>query len=86
MTIAQQIAAKFNNDSFYAETEQGEKLEDMCYRLAANVTRRHGDASYDFQDGSTITIVNGMWDVGYRHCWCWVGGGHDESCEGHTDN
>ncbi len=90
MTIAQQIATRFNNDgqtwtapSDNPSNSAGEDhIQDVCLDLAEDTSHTAGADRYDFADGSSIVITSSAWDLGLPGgCFCWEGAGHDDTCD-----
>ena len=91
MTIAQQIAAALDNDGQQWRTRPTDYTEPVTFnelieRLGgASVSWRDGwqtgDVySYEFSDGSVITVAGDAWDIGFSDCYCWAG---SVATEGH---
>ena len=47
---------------------------------------RRDESTYKmvFADDTVITVISGVWDHGYRDCWCWESTGHLEDCPKHS--
>jgi hypothetical protein len=84
MTIAQQIAAALDNDGQQWRTRPTDYTEPVTFnelieRLGgASVSWRDGwqtgdVRSYEFSDGSVITVAGEAWDIGFPDCFCWAG-------------
>jgi len=82
-TVAQQISARYGDDGQIWNDRDGVHIEDAC--RAAHGRRDRNDnrdcTRYTFSDGSVLTLAGGGWDYGYSECYCWLGAGHEESCE-----
>ena len=80
-TIAQKIAAQFNDDGSCFENSDGQRLEDVCASHANPWDKEYEKTRFTFDDGSILTIAGDGWDFGFSCCYGWEGGGHQSGCE-----
>ncbi|MBF0139092.1 MAG: hypothetical protein HQL74_02305 [Magnetococcales bacterium] len=78
--IAASIAERFNHDGHVFQTVAGEYLDSVCGGQAIRVDEGFGKKRFIFQDGSSITIGDGRWYLGFEHCFCGLGDGHFPGC------
>ena len=76
-TLADIIAAKFNDDGQQFETAEGEQLEDVLMAYDATVDRS-GDfaddpVAYRLPDGSAIVTAGDGWDIEGEEAYSWAG-------------
>lgn len=84
-TIAERIAARMRGGW---TTPSGTTIQALCERLAdrreVHQGRREVHHKFIFEDGSSIIITGGGWDVGFTDasCYCWASEGyHLPDCE-----
>jgi len=80
MTHAEEIAKRFHDDGSRYLDDEGIPLFEACEWAGAKQIGGDQCTRLQFQDGSAIVACDGGWDLAYRSCDCWQGGGHDEEC------
>lgn len=83
MTTAQRISAALLDNGAPWKTSDGRSFNDLIYEHehARDIEPNGKAVRYVFMDGSTITVAQGVWDLGYEHCFCWQGTEHMTGCE-----
>lgn len=76
-TIAETISDALNGDGQVWTTADGATIDDLIRQHGGHHRQSDNIHAYDFADGSTITIADGGWDIGYPDCYCWRGLGHE---------
>lgn len=61
-TTAEKISARFHDDGSIWVDDNGDNLEEVLDGLVA-CTYDNGNAVYRFEDGSTIVLYAGHWDI-----------------------
>jgi len=90
-TAAQKISTLLGDDGLRWESRDGRGIAQLCEDHGASGPygqsgRGTMPERYDFDDGSSIVVTDGGWDLGLsQDCYCWVGVGHDENCTLDTD-
>ena len=88
LTIAQTVAAAFDDDGQCWKTAAGVSFDDACMGLSPRRVIEIDLVRYEFDDGSVLTEGGGCWDFGFVDCMCWQGadhGRHQESCKQSPD-
>ena len=81
MTIAQSIAAKFDNDGTVWETESADlytECESHCHH--PDQCWESESTRYTFDDGSSITMSGPAWDFGRPDCFHFAGDAPELPC------
>jgi len=85
MTIAEEIAEKYVKDMLCWKNREGICLPDECRSKRVSMKHCHHDGksydSYEFADGSVITVIGCRWGIGYRHCFCLRDTYHHTDCK-----
>ncbi len=77
MTIAEKIAAQFENDGQVLKSQAGDRIRDICRDKAHGIWKNPDSDSirYEFADESAIVLAGDAWDIGIPgqefYCTCW---------------
>jgi hypothetical protein len=80
MTIAKEISALFFHDGRCFKTASGRSFDDVIRGTGAGFVMQGAATRWNFSDGSTITVFEDEWGLGYPDCFCWAESGHGDGC------